>query len=424
MVPKITKTGTSFSGAWDYYAHDKRSEQDKMDGRAVSSSNRVAWMHTENISGMKASRACADLMQIIASLNRRCEKPVYAFSLSWHPDQEPDQNEMIQAGQGALKALGMEEHMAVFFAHADTAHAHLHILVNRVDIETLKAKNNFQDFKQLSDWALGYEAERGRLYCPQRYERSVSRVHNQGRNAHVYADTTLLAAWDSSDDGRSFQAALEEHGWKLGLGDRKDRFMAVLPSGVPMDILRELNKTRDKGRKLKMSDLERRFADLKPGSLKRVASLQAEQERKTKDRPASCPDQQNADANLKKKPLNPEPPDERPWGDFTEAIEKIYRIEDIRQEIRAVSARLAKKGRWLDRLTGRHARNQAQGREELAALRLNLADALSRALEHEQRIRAQIRAKETLSLSTPAPWPTTSPHFSFPTGPQPLNYRL
>lgn len=389
MVPKITKPGSCFFGAWSYYAHDKRSEQDKMRQKAVKTSARVAWMHTENLAGMKPGGACAKAMQMIASLNAHCQKPVYAFSLAWHPEENPDRKDMIAAGQGALKTLGMEEHMAVFIAHNDTDHAHIHILVNRVHPGTLKAKNNFQDWRRLSEWALNYERARGKIYCPVRGERAALRAGDNGCDPHPYPDTTLLDAWSRSDSGRSFQAALAAKGWTLCLGDRKDRFMALLPSGKPIDILREINKTRPKERKLKI-------ADLPPGGLQRVAALRAAAQRASDF---------------------PSPDWGRPQAETRAAIEKNYQIEQINQAIEDAQAQLSKKGGFIARITGRHARAQAAIRAELTALRRNLADAQARAAEQEQRLQA---ARQQGKQQNPALPPAR--RFSFPTGPNALKY--
>ena len=135
MVPRVSRSGHSFTGAWRYYAHDKRTEEQREAGQAVRSRERVAFIHTENLSGIEDDRAAVGLMIDTAKQSRRCEKPVYAFSLAWHPDEEaPDKAHMIEAGREALKALGMQEHQALMIAHTDTAHPHVHVIVNRVHL--------------------------------------------------------------------------------------------------------------------------------------------------------------------------------------------------------------------------------------------------------------------------------------------------
>lgn len=279
MVPKVS-TGKGFIGAYSYFSADQRTAKERESKIAKTSNERVLFAETLNMAGLEANRATAHLMKETAKQNKRCEKPVYTFSLSWSPEEQPSQEQMKAVALEALKVLRMEEHQAMIFAHNDTQHPHIHVLANRIHPETLKAANNFQDFKRLSAWAINYEREQGKIYCPEREARAAEREQNQGQNQHRYAENTLTKAWSHSDNGKAFQAALEEKGWKFGLGDNnKNKFLAVSPSGKPLDILRELNKTLDKGQKLRAADIERRFADLNRDQLKYVEDLQAELEK-------------------------------------------------------------------------------------------------------------------------------------------------
>ena len=300
MVPRTTKPGRSFAGAWAYYFHDKRDAAQIERGEGQHTAARVEWCHIENMARVKDERAAIGLMIDTARQNRRCEKPVYAFSLGWHPEQNPERAEMIEAGRAALKALGMEDHQAVFVAHNDTAHKHVHVIVNRVHPETLKAANNYRDQEKLSAWALEQERAQNRIYCKARAHRANTRAretahtqegpqeaHQRLRQAR-YVDNTLAECWTRSDSGKGFQSALEAKGWKLAKGDRKqDVLMAVTPSGRAFAVLRELNKGLAPGRKLKGEDLDRKLADLKRESLPTVEQAQraiAEDPRRAKER--------------------------------------------------------------------------------------------------------------------------------------------
>ena len=96
MVPAVTAGGRSFKGAALYYAHDKRRE-----GEAERlTSERVAWTHTVNLATgdpERAWRIMADTAmrqgEIKAAAGkkatgRKLTKPVYAYSLAWHPERE------------------------------------------------------------------------------------------------------------------------------------------------------------------------------------------------------------------------------------------------------------------------------------------------------------------------------------------------
>ncbi|MGZ8906176.1 MAG: relaxase/mobilization nuclease domain-containing protein [Methylobacter sp.] len=415
MVPKVPKTGRSFIGAWNYYAHDKRTEQEQKQGAAKTSRERVAWTHSENMAGMEASKAAVYLMRETAKLNKRCQQPVYAFSLAWHPEEAPSQEQMIEAGNAALKVLGMDGHQALFFAHHDTDHPHVHILVNRVHPETLKAKNNFRDFKRLSEWARDYEREHGKIYCAAREARALA---NAKEKAPRYADHTILEAWSRSEDGTGFQAALEAKGWKLGLGDHKDRFMALAPSGRPLDILREINKSRAKGQKLKFADIERRFADLKPENLKRLADLQAARREAAKEEYKRLKAFQRqgerearrefyAAANAERwrietlhrimqekhgeqQRIHQKQADHR-REEAEQDIRETYRTDEKIQALKSAQQRLKEKGTFWGKLTGQNQRQQKAAAQEIEDLRRTITEGKQLAEQHRQHIERLIR---------------------------------
>src|SRR5262245_15383598 len=124
MVPRVGKQGRSFKGAAAYYLHDKD----------ASTSERVAWTHTENLPTDDPERAFdwmaysamdAENMKRASGVKRTggpAEKPVFTLSLSWHPEQDPTQEHMIDAANSALTMLGLKNHQAVMVGHNDEEH--------------------------------------------------------------------------------------------------------------------------------------------------------------------------------------------------------------------------------------------------------------------------------------------------------------
>lgn len=181
MVPAITETGRSFKGAALYYLHDKQAD----------TAERVAWTETVNLPTDDPDRAWrmmahtamaqAELKAAagIKATGRKLTAPVLAYSLAWHPDEQPDRAEMTAAAHASLKALGLEDHQAVLVCHTDEPHAHVHVLVNRVHPTTGKAATLSNSKRQLSAWALAYEKERGAILCPQREENAKKRAQGE-----------------------------------------------------------------------------------------------------------------------------------------------------------------------------------------------------------------------------------------------------
>ncbi|MFK4522907.1 hypothetical protein ABIF90_000888 [Bradyrhizobium japonicum] len=106
---------------------------------------------------------------------RKLTDPVYCYSLSWAPGEEPTRDEMVKAARESLKALGMESHEALLIGHNDEPHPHIHVIVNRVNPETGIAEPLKMDYLKLSTWAEGYEKQQGKIRCEQRVENNELR---------------------------------------------------------------------------------------------------------------------------------------------------------------------------------------------------------------------------------------------------------
>jgi hypothetical protein len=153
MVPKIAAKGRSFKGAGDYYLHDKNAD----------TKERVAFTLTLNLptdNPEKAIRLMARTamrQQQIKAANdnavmtgRKLEKPVYTYSLSWSPDENPTNEDMIAAATETLDVLGLQGHEVLMVSHNDEPHPHIHLIVNRVHPETglaAKLSNNVSSFQ-------------------------------------------------------------------------------------------------------------------------------------------------------------------------------------------------------------------------------------------------------------------------------------
>jgi hypothetical protein len=95
------------------------------------------------------------------SRGRKCENDCLHASLSWEKGQTPSADDMREAAQGFLKSLGMEKAQAVFIAHDDKAHPHVHIVASRIDPETGKTFSQINDFAKAQAWGLQYERQHG-----------------------------------------------------------------------------------------------------------------------------------------------------------------------------------------------------------------------------------------------------------------------
>ncbi len=179
MVPNVTMGGASFKGAAAYYLHDKEAE----------TKERVAWTETMNLitsDQQKAARVMAATAMAqnelkieagIKATGRKLEKPVYVYSLSWHPDERPDKATMVEAARESLQALGVEDRQALIVCHNDEPHHHVHVIVNRVSMDDGRAANMRSDHLKLSRWAESWEKRHGKIWCEARVQNNERREH-------------------------------------------------------------------------------------------------------------------------------------------------------------------------------------------------------------------------------------------------------
>ena len=80
-------------------------------------------------------------MRAVASQNPLVKKPLMHFQLAWKPGEKPTQAEWQISAERAIGALGFKQHQYVIVAHEDKEHFHVHVMLNRVHPETLKAHN-------------------------------------------------------------------------------------------------------------------------------------------------------------------------------------------------------------------------------------------------------------------------------------------
>ena len=178
MIARTT-TGRGFGGLIDYITHDAPTD----DIRHPESSSRVAWTHTENLptddpvlAGLVMNGVARDapmLKQLagVSARGRKLKDPLLHLMLSWPPGENPAKQEMLSAARGALKALGLDEHQAVFGSHTDRDHQHVHVAVNRVSTKDGRAVNLRQCGRVLSAWAEQYERDHGKIQVPNRVAR-------------------------------------------------------------------------------------------------------------------------------------------------------------------------------------------------------------------------------------------------------------
>ncbi|WP_424973332.1 relaxase/mobilization nuclease domain-containing protein [Dinoroseobacter sp. S76] len=192
MTPKVSR-GTSFKGVGQYLLHDK----------AATTSDRVAFIDTMNLPTANANAAIAHMIDTathaddikraagVSLAGQKQQRPVYHYSLAWHPSETVTMDVQMEAARESLKALGFDDRQALIVGHNDTEHPHVHVVVNLVSTENGKFPSLSNDRVKLSEWALDYERRRGVVFCKDRETNQAAREQGQW----VKDDSPSRSAW-------------------------------------------------------------------------------------------------------------------------------------------------------------------------------------------------------------------------------------
>jgi len=230
---------SSFAASIRYISHDTRAE----------TSERVGVFELINLGGDLSScagemQATADAARMLQKRHRlemgmrpsasgsKFEKPVYALSLSWHPDDVPSPAHMLETARDVLKTLGFEQHQAVIVQHTEKRHAHVHIVVNLIHPETGRMAKLHYDERKLDRWAHSYEIGQNLIRTFRRV-RNMPSIQAQEKAAlikRVLAERKkeIVAKHRENEDRRDRQIEEAWADYQKARNDIGDKYHALL----------------------------------------------------------------------------------------------------------------------------------------------------------------------------------------------------
>lgn len=164
MIAEAT-VGKGFMGLATYFVYGHRDSVDP---------DRVDSVESRNLP-TSHPQAVARMMRATARDAPRVRKPLYHLSISFDPKDRVDRATMRQVADRTLADLGLEEHQALIVVHNDRAHAHLHIMVNRVHPERGTAWSNWWDYARIERSLRAQEKALGLRVVPGKHSREPGR---------------------------------------------------------------------------------------------------------------------------------------------------------------------------------------------------------------------------------------------------------
>lgn len=227
MIIRIQANGGSFRGAGLYYLHDKSADATLDKHLKPKTDERVWFTDTRNCLSIDPGRALEEMwrtaedqayLKMQAGVKRGgrvCEDPTKTLSLSWHKDDQPTPEHMVEAADALMKHMGWEQHQAVYVGHNDTEHRHIHIILNRVNPDTGRTLDDFREQKRAQSWALEYERSQDQIRCEQRESNAAREAGRREQGQHEAGRSNEPAdvnARDVTADHAPMEAPAPSHG--------------------------------------------------------------------------------------------------------------------------------------------------------------------------------------------------------------------
>ncbi len=175
----------------------------------------------------------------------KCQKPLYHAQINPEPPHRLTPEQITEAVDALEKRLGLEGHARVVVVHEKKDREHIHVVWSRIDLDNMRTvpdSNNFRKHEEVArdlERRFGHERVQGahaeRDGAP-RPDRTLSRseLRQQDRTG-IYAKDVkqdVTEAFRKSEGAEDFKKALEDKGYILAKGDRRDFCMVDREGGV------------------------------------------------------------------------------------------------------------------------------------------------------------------------------------------------
>jgi hypothetical protein len=218
-------------------------------------------MEVKELRGVAAQdlRGALAEMEAVASACPNCQKPFYHASINTRADELLTDAQRTQAIDRLEKELGMTGQPRAVVVHEKEGREHCHIVWTRIDIEKMRTVSDSFNYRKHElvarelerefghERVQGAHIEREGIERPERTpsHRELLQAARTGISPQA-AQEHVTKIWQRADSGAAFAKGLEESGWILARGDRRD-FVVIDPKGGTHSLARRIEgaKVRD-----------------------------------------------------------------------------------------------------------------------------------------------------------------------------------
>lgn len=221
-----------------------------------------------------------------ASTATKCRKYLYSLSINPDPQQRKlSRQEMADFIRRVETRLGLGSQPRAVVCHVKEGREHYHVAWSRIDTAKMKAVQLSHDRHKLREAVLEFTREKG-LELPARMKASLKErfnarsrptlaEHQQQERTGITREERrreITEAWNRTDTGQAFVAALEKRGYVLARGDRR--------SHVIVDRHGEIHSLARQIEGVKTKQINARLADFPPERLPTAAEARKKRQKK------------------------------------------------------------------------------------------------------------------------------------------------
>lgn len=292
--------GNARSGAGDLAKHLQRQDTNE----------RVQILELRGVAANDLTGALKEMDALGAAL--RTDRTLYHASINVPAHERLTPEQRAQAIDRLESALGLIGQPRVVVEHekhgrGGDRRVHCHVVWSRTDLEHMRAircDHNFRTHELVArelEREFGHQRVQGvhverdgpngeRIIRPDRTpsHAEMQQAQRSGIDPHqMKAEITGL--WRSTDSGKAFAAALEQHGYVLAKGDRRD-FVIVDREGEVHSLARRIEGVRAKDVRARMADIDRsQVPDVAQARAIQQARQAARQEQQRTAEPVKAP---------------------------------------------------------------------------------------------------------------------------------------
>jgi hypothetical protein len=179
------------------------------------------------------------------AIGTRCERSLYHAAMSPEPPHVLTPAQRSEAIDALEKKLGLDGHARIVVMHEKLGRQHIHIVWSRIDLANMRSVSDSHNYRKHEEVArdlerrFGHDRVQGAHHereGVERPDRTPSRAELQQQERTgitgklVKEDVT--AAFRASDGPEAFRAALQEKGYTLARGDRRDYVILDAKGGI------------------------------------------------------------------------------------------------------------------------------------------------------------------------------------------------